>query len=78
MNTAGGHAVNYKLSREAMSASASVKVLGVTIFQGDSDTAPLKWGSGLQHAAGRTSVWQRQIGTDYSVSVSNIHPSGPA
>lgn len=48
----------------------------MTIFQEDGDIAPFKLGPCLQHAAWRTSIWQRQIWADYSVSVSNIHPSG--
>lgn len=50
----------------------------MAIFQEDGDIAPLKLGPCLQHAAWRTSIWQRQIWADYSVSVSNIHPSGLA
>lgn len=50
--------------------------VGSILFRGHGDIARLKLGP--LSAAWNTSIWRRPIETEQSLSVSNIHPYGPA
>lgn len=76
VNATGGHAADYKPSREAVRASASVKILGITIFQEDGDTAALMLGCCLQHG-GLVFGRDRSEQTILCLSLTSIHLGWP-